>query len=101
MNWAAIIWFAAMVVFLIVEAACPIHLVSIWFAAGSFVAAIVGFLGGSLWLQVLMLLVVSGGLLALLWPFTWSRGGSSWMCALGLGREAGLQVPIQVRKRRS
>ena len=69
MNWASIIWFAAMIVFLIVEASCPIHLVSIWFAAGSLTAAIVGFLGGPLWLQALLFLVVSGGLLAMFWPF--------------------------------
>ena len=69
MNWAPILWCIATVVFLIVEASCPIHLVSIWFAAGSLIAAIVGFLGGPLWLQVLLFLVVSGGLLAMLWPF--------------------------------
>ena len=63
------IWLALMVVFLIVEAACPIHLVSIWFAAGSLVAAVVSMLHGQLWLQILLFLVVSGGLLACLWPF--------------------------------
>ena len=63
------IWLALMVVFLIVEAACPIHLVSIWFAAGSLVAAIASMLHGQLWLQILLFLVVSGGLLACLWPF--------------------------------
>ena len=41
MNWAAIVWFALLLIFLIVEAACPIHLVSIWFAAGSLVAMLV------------------------------------------------------------
>ena len=63
------IWIALMVVFLIVEAACPIHLVSIWFAAGSLVAAIVSMLHGQLWLQILLFVAVSGGLLASLWPF--------------------------------
>ena len=63
------IWIALMVVFLIVEAACPIHLVSIWFAAGSLVAALVSMLHGQLWLQILLFVVVSGGLLACLWPF--------------------------------
>ena len=38
MNWAAIVWFVLMLGFLVVEAACAIHLVSIWFAAGSLVA---------------------------------------------------------------
>lgn len=70
MNWAlTILWVVLMVVFLVVEAACPIHLVSIWFAVGSLVAAIVAALGGQLWLQVLLFVVVSCGLLAALWPF--------------------------------
>lgn len=68
MNWEAIIWMGLMVAFLIAEAACPIHLISIWFAAGSLVAALVSLLGGQLWLQILLFLVVSGALLALLWP---------------------------------
>ena len=63
------IWIALLLVFLVIEAACPIHLVSIWFAAGSLVAAIVSMLHGQLWLQVLLFVVVSGGLLACLWPF--------------------------------
>lgn len=69
MNVAAIIWFGLMVAFIILEAACPIHLVSIWFAAGSLVAAVIGLLDGALWLQITAFLVVSGGLLAALWPF--------------------------------
>jgi membrane protein implicated in regulation of membrane protease activity len=70
MNWAyTTLWGVLMVVFLVVEAACPIHLVSIWFAVGSLVASIVAALGGQLWLQVLLFVVVSCGLLAALWPF--------------------------------
>ena len=63
------IWLGLMVVFLIVEAACPIHLVSIWFAVGSLVAAITAALGGQIWLQLLLFIVVSGTILAFLWPF--------------------------------
>ena len=69
MNWAAIVWFCLLLLFLAVEAACPIHLVSIWFAAGSLVAMLVSFLQGPLWLQIALFLVVSCVLLALLWPF--------------------------------
>ena len=69
MDLYEIIWFCLMVVFLIVEAACPIHLVSIWFAAGSLTAMVVSFLGGPLWLQITAFLAVSCLLLALLWPF--------------------------------
>ena len=68
MNWAAIIWASLIVVFLIVEAACPIHLVSLWFAAGALVAAIAAWLGGPIWLQVTLFVLVSGALLACLWP---------------------------------
>lgn len=69
MNWAVIVWFGLFLVFLIVEAACPIHLVSIWFAAGSLLATLVAYLGGPVWLQAALFLVVSSALVALLWPF--------------------------------
>lgn len=69
MNNAAVVWFVLMVVFLVAEAACPIHLISIWFAAGSLVATIVSLLGGPIWLQILLFLVVSAALLIALWPF--------------------------------
>ena len=68
MNWAAIIWLVLMVIFLIVEAACPVHLVSVWFVIGALVAVLVSLLGGPVWLQVVLFFVVSGVLLALLWP---------------------------------
>lgn len=69
MNWAAIIWFSLLLVFLIVEAVCAIHLVSIWFAAGALVAMVASFFGGPVWLQITLFLVVSCSLVALLWPF--------------------------------
>lgn len=69
MNWAAIIWFGLLLVFLIVEASCPIHLIAVWFAAGSFVAMLTGWLGGPVWLQILLFVVVSGALLMLFLPF--------------------------------
>ncbi len=69
MNWAAIIWFSLLLVFLVVEAACPIHLVCIWFAAGAFVAMVASFFGAAVWLQILLFLVVSSALVVLLWPF--------------------------------
>ena len=69
MNWAAISWLVIMAVLLIIEAACPIHLVSIWFAAGALVAMIISLLGGELWLQITVFCVISGALLVALWPF--------------------------------
>ena len=69
MNTAATVWFILMVVFLVAEAACPIHLISIWFAVGALLATVVALLGGQTWLQITVFLVISGALLALLWPF--------------------------------
>ena len=69
MNWAAIFWLAALVVFLIVEAAWPFHLVSIWFAVGALAAMIGSLFGGVVWLQVTVFCVVSIALLICLWPF--------------------------------
>ena len=64
------IWFGVMLAFLVVEASCPIHLVSIWFAAGSLVAMIAAALGAEVWLQIVLFVVVSAVLLISLWPFT-------------------------------
>ena len=69
MDWTMILWFAFFLVFLIIEASCPIHLVSIWFAAGSLVALIASFLGAPLWLEIVLWLVVSSVMVALFWPF--------------------------------
>lgn len=68
MNPISILWLVLLVVFLVVEAACPVHLVSIWFAVGALVAGIVSLLGGQLWLQITLFLVVSIALLVSLWP---------------------------------
>lgn len=70
MNWDIATWLVLMLVFLAVEASCPIHLVSIWFAAGSLAALLATVLGAEIWLQVTVFVVVSAGLLAALWPIT-------------------------------
>ena len=62
MNWEAIFWLAAMVVFAAAEAA-TVTLVSIWFAAGALGAIIVALLGGGLMMQVTVFLVLSAALL--------------------------------------
>jgi len=69
MNAAAIIWLIIMVGFLVVEAACPIHLVSVWFSVGALVAALVGQFGGSIGWQIATFFVVSASLLAVLWRY--------------------------------
>lgn len=70
MDWTAIVWLGLLVLFLLAEAACPIHLVSLWFAVGSLVALLVNLLGGPMWLQAGLFVLISGALLALLWPLT-------------------------------
>ena len=63
MNWEAIFWLFAMVVFLAAEAA-TVTLVSIWFAAGALAAIVVALAGGSVGLQVTVFLVMAIILLA-------------------------------------
>ena len=67
MNWAAIIWLVLLVLFLLTEAA-TVTMVSLWFAVSALAALIVSLLGGPVWLQTLLFLVVSAVLLALLRP---------------------------------
>lgn len=63
MTGAAIIWLVLLVGFLAVEGACPIHLVSIWFAVGALAALVAAVAGGEIWLQILLFFVISAGLL--------------------------------------
>ena len=58
MNWEAIFWLAAMVVFLAAEAA-TVTLVSIWFALGALGAIVVALLGGNLMLQITVFLLLA------------------------------------------
>lgn len=67
MDIAVIVWIVLLVVFLVVEAA-TVSMVSTWFAGGALLALIVCFLGGPVWLQVLVFFMVSIVLLALLRP---------------------------------
>ena len=62
MNWEAIFWLAAMVVFIAAEA-MTVSLVSIWFAAGALGAIVVALLGGGLILQVTVFLALAVALL--------------------------------------
>ena len=62
MNWEAIFWLGAMIVFLLAEAA-TVTLVSIWFAAGALGAIVVALLGGGVVLQVTVFLALAVALL--------------------------------------
>jgi membrane protein implicated in regulation of membrane protease activity len=68
MELVAILWLGLLIAFVVVEAACPIHLVSIWFAAGALVALIASLLSAPIWLQVTLFLLVSCIALSLLRP---------------------------------
>lgn len=70
MNWEILTWFGIMLAFLVVEAACPLHLVSIWFALGALAAMIGAALHASVVVQILLFVGVSAVLLICLWPFT-------------------------------
>ena len=70
MEVVAIVWMGLLVLFLIVEAACPLHLVSLWFAVGALGGLAVYLLGGPLWLQITVFLLISCALLAALWPLS-------------------------------
>ena len=62
MNWEAIFWLAAMVVFIVAET-LTVSLVSVWFAAGALGAVVVALMGGGLALQVTAFLVIAIALL--------------------------------------
>ena len=67
MNMAAIVWLVLMVVFLAAEAS-TVSMVSLWFAAGALIALLTALAGGPAWLQTLLFLAVSAGLLLALRP---------------------------------
>jgi len=58
MNWEAIFWLVAMVIFIAAEA-MTVTLVSIWFALGALGAILVALLGGGLMLQVTVFLALA------------------------------------------
>ena len=67
MNWAAVVWFALMVLFLLVEVN-TVSLVSVWFIAGALVAMIASLLGAQVWLQSVLFFAVLAVLLLALRP---------------------------------
>lgn len=67
MNWAAIVWLLLVVVFLLAEAA-TVTVISLWFAAGALAAMATALLGGGIWLQAGVFLVVSAIALTALRP---------------------------------
>ncbi|MDP4152489.1 MAG: NfeD family protein [Bacillota bacterium] len=60
-------WFAAMVIFLVIELITP-QFISIWFAFGSVVALILAAVGLPLWMQLTVFVIISGILVFLTRP---------------------------------
>lgn len=69
----ALMWLVALIIFAVAEAV-TVALVSVWFCGGALAAMIAAALGGPLWLQITLFLVVSGVLLAVVAP--WARKAS-------------------------
>ena len=67
MNWAALLWFVLLVIFILAEAN-TVTLVSAWFAIGALAAMIAALLAAPLWLQLVLFFGVSTLLLAALRP---------------------------------
>ena len=67
LSGEAIFWIAALIFFVIVEAA-TVGLASIWFAIGAVAALICALLHGAIWLQVVWFLAVSVATLVLTRP---------------------------------
>lgn len=67
MSFEVILWLAAIVLFVFLEAATA-GIVSLWFIGGSLVAFITALLHGSLTLQIILFFVVSIALLVLFRP---------------------------------
>lgn len=68
MVWK-LIWLGLLILFTVGEAV-TVGLTSIWFSAGSLAALIAALLGGPLWLQILLFLVVSAACLVAVRPLT-------------------------------
>ena len=69
MTTTTILWLVLLILFVAAEAA-TVSLVSIWFASGALAAMVVSMAGGELWLQIVVFVVISAGLLLALRPLT-------------------------------
>ena len=92
MDTLTIFWFAAVVFFAVVEAS-TVSLVSLWFVGGALTALIASLLGAELWLQIVLFVVVSGGLLACLRPFI-KKVLSPRITPTNFDRIIGQKVPV-------
>ena len=95
-EYGWVLWIAAMVFFGVLEAA-TVNVVSVWFVGGALAALIVQILGGGLWLQLGVFLVISIILLASLRPFVRkfvSPNKTATNADMSIGREAYLTETV-------
>ena len=96
MELMVFIWIGLMVLFSVLEAA-TVNMVSIWFVGGSLAALIVCLLGGGIWLQIIVCLVVAAAMLACLRPFVKryvTPKKTATNADMVLGRNAYLTEPV-------
>ncbi len=95
-QYSWVLWIAAIVIFGIAEAS-TVNMISIWFVGGSLAALIANLLGAGAWVQIIVFLVVSGGLLAALRPFVRkfiSPRKTATNADMAIGREAYLTQTV-------
>jgi membrane protein implicated in regulation of membrane protease activity len=92
MDTFTMFWLVAVVLFAVVEAS-TVSLVSLWFIGGALVALLAAFLGAELWLQIVLFVAVSGGLLACLRPFI-KKVLSPRITPTNFDRIIGQKVPV-------
>lgn len=95
MNEFAWLWLSAVVLFAVVEAA-TVALVSLWFLGGALVAFVASLLGAALWLQALLFLLVSAGLILCLRPFA-KKFIQPRITSTNFDRIIGMQAPVVER----
>ena len=95
MNALSWMWLAAMVLFAVVEAT-TVAMVSLWFMGGALAAFLASLLGAPLWLQGLLFVAVSLGLIACLRPFV-KKFIHPRLTATNFDRIVGLTAPVTER----
>ena len=92
MHTFALLWLAAAVLFAVVEAS-TVALVSLWFLGGALAAMVAALLGAKLWLQIVVFVAVTAGLLACLRPFA-KKFIQPKITPTNFDRILGRQVPV-------
>jgi len=90
-----IVWLVLLVVFLVVEAA-TVGLVSLWFAAGAVGGLVTALLGGGIWMQIGVFILISAAALMVMRPLI-QRYVSPKMVATNSDRIIGMEGVVTER----